>query len=95
MARSLFADVGLKNMWEPLSNVNTIELYLSSAEFQEEKEHLSRVLELLRKTEYSDILAVVTSLGRLSLTTALRYADDRAEFPIPRITIGRSSDNTI
>ena len=82
-------------MWEPLTNVNTIEIYLNSAEYCEEKEQLARVLELLRKTAYRDLLSVVTSLGHLRLTTALRYEDDRAECPHPSISLSRSPDNKI
>lgn len=82
-------------MWAPLSNDDVIAQYQLVIEANVPKKQLLRVIELLREGPYRDLLAVVTSMDRLSLTTAFQPEEDRYECSHPGILLDISQDENI
>ena len=83
-------------MWAQLKHVSEAEYHhLAKLQGDDESPELAETIRLIASKEYAGQLSVFTSMGRLGLTTALKYEDQHHHWHHPRIGICLMNDRKV
>ena len=83
-------------MWKSLTSLSDADFrHIASLPGDCDSTELADTIRLVSKREYADQLSAVTSLGHLSVTTALTYSDHHHHWHHPRIAIWLTPERKI
>ena len=83
-------------MWKPLTSLSDAEYrHLATLQGDSASIELAEAVRLISGRDYADQLAAVTSMGHLSLTTALEYRDQHHHWHHPGIGIRLTDERKI